>query len=161
MSLSPFLAILWALWSGGAVIPCSAKLTFTVNLQTNSNENWDFSCSDRWSEDSSLHFVPNGTTSLSANCYTSPNPSMKFRAYNTKGKYLYSASTNLTQIVWTCNNDPKKFDSTFNVAAENVGTSPIFWALFSLALGAGMTIGVVRKSIGNVESLLVGGEKDD
>lgn len=159
--LSPILAVFWALWSGGAVVPCSAKLTFTVNQTTNSGELWQFTCSDRWSEDSSIHFKPNGQTTVTANCYDSPKPLMNFQAYNTKGQYLYSASTSLTQIIWQCNNDPKKFDSTYNVAAENVATSAIFWAVFSLALGAGMYVGAVKMSIDAVKSLLTGGEKDD
>ena len=161
MSLSPFLAILWALWSGGAVIPCSQKMTFTVNQPTDQGEIWQFTCSDRWSEDSSLHFVPAGATTITANCYSNPLPTMKFNVYNRRGKYLYSVSSGLTQIIWICNNDPKKFDSTFNVASENVATSPYFWALFSLALGGGMYVGAVKMSISSVQSLLTGGEKDD
>lgn len=159
--LSPILAVFFALWSGGAVIPCSSKLTFSVNYQTNSGELWQFTCSDRWSEDSSLHFLPNGTTTLSANCYDNPKPLMQFKAYDTKGRYLYSASSSLTQIIWQCNNDPKKFDSTFNVAAENVGTSPIFWAVFSLSLGAGMYVGAARRAVADVEAVVLGGEKDE
>lgn len=159
--LSPILATLWALWSGGAVFPCSAKLLFTENLKTDNGESWQFTCLDRWSEDSSLHYVPNGNTITTANCYDSPKPVMNQRVYNTKGKYLYSQQTTNTQIIWICNNDPKKFDSTFNVAAANVGTSPTFWALFSLSIGAGMYIGAAKSAVRNIEQIMDGGEKDD
>lgn len=157
--LSPFMALLlWFLPSGGISVSCQTTNGGIYGKPTNESESWTISCLSENSSNGLYRYEPLNSVTVVPPCGTSANYTIT--ATRTRISTGVTATmTTTVGVAWLCKEN-ENFDSSFTAAAVRVGSSPAFWSLFGIALGAGMFLGSVWYGIRTTGDLLDGGEKD-